>query len=157
VLRVRLLGFPRDRYPASALARWLLPSSGLGADLQKTFACLISSIVVWRHRAHVNVPSARCIATVRARVTESTAPELLAACVLRALPGSGSICQNIIFANFKLSCHMHLGFPSGLFPSSLPTKILRPIIYPRVWIGIEERNFGVSNRLMLSPVPGSYR
>jgi hypothetical protein len=26
----------RDRYPASLLARWLLPSNGLGTDLQKT-------------------------------------------------------------------------------------------------------------------------
>jgi hypothetical protein len=32
LLRACLLGFPRDRYPASPLARWLLPSNGLDAN-----------------------------------------------------------------------------------------------------------------------------
>jgi hypothetical protein len=32
LLRAYLLGFPCDRYPASPLARWLLPSSGLGVN-----------------------------------------------------------------------------------------------------------------------------
>jgi hypothetical protein len=97
-----LLGFSRDRYPASPLARWLLPSNGLGADLQKTSACLTFSIVVWRHRARVNLPSARCMTTVRTRTTENTAPALLAACVLRTLPGSGSIRHTILV--YKRNC-----------------------------------------------------
>jgi hypothetical protein len=32
LLRACLLEFPRDRYPASLLARWMLPSNGLGAN-----------------------------------------------------------------------------------------------------------------------------
>jgi hypothetical protein len=32
LLRACLLGFPHDRYPASPLARWLLPSNGLDAN-----------------------------------------------------------------------------------------------------------------------------
>jgi hypothetical protein len=67
-------------YPASPLARWLLPSNGLGTDLEKTPACTTST-VVWRHRARVNVPSARCIAAVRVRATQNVTPVLLAACV----------------------------------------------------------------------------
>jgi hypothetical protein len=31
LLHLCVLEFPRDRYPASPLARWLLPSNGLGA------------------------------------------------------------------------------------------------------------------------------
>jgi hypothetical protein len=48
----------------------------LGADLHETPAC-ITSIFLWRHRTCVNC--VRSIATVRARITENTAPVLLAA------------------------------------------------------------------------------
>jgi hypothetical protein len=37
-LRECLLGFPRDRYPASPLALWLLPSNTLGANHIKNTA-----------------------------------------------------------------------------------------------------------------------
>jgi hypothetical protein len=53
------------------------------------FYCCVTSL------AHVNVPRVRYITAVRARTTESTAPVLLAACVLWASPSSGSIRHNI--------------------------------------------------------------
>jgi hypothetical protein len=41
LLRACLLGFPRDRYPASPLARWLLPSNGCSMDsTEKTLVLL---------------------------------------------------------------------------------------------------------------------
>jgi hypothetical protein len=42
---------PRDRYPASPLARWLLPNKGLCRDLQKTHVTWpLPTVVGWRHR-----------------------------------------------------------------------------------------------------------
>jgi hypothetical protein len=52
LLRARLLGFPRDRYPASTLARWLLPSNGFGANHMENTApvflaaCLFERVYV---------------------------------------------------------------------------------------------------------------
>jgi hypothetical protein len=53
------------------------------------------STVVWRHRVCENMFSARCIAMVRARTTENTAPVLLAARVLRTLPSNGFMSHSI--------------------------------------------------------------
>jgi hypothetical protein len=53
-----------------------------------------SLLLLWRHRARGSCAS--FIATVRARTTESIAPVLLAACVLRALPSNGAIFHNIL-------------------------------------------------------------
>jgi hypothetical protein len=36
LLRGCLLGFPRDRYPASPLPRWLVPSNGRSTDTKRT-------------------------------------------------------------------------------------------------------------------------
>jgi hypothetical protein len=48
-MRACLLGFPRDRYPASPLARWLLPSNGLGANhIENTAPVLLAACLFER-------------------------------------------------------------------------------------------------------------
>jgi hypothetical protein len=53
LLRACLLGFPHDRYPASPVAHWLMPSNGLDTDHVENTApvllavCLSSNGVFW--------------------------------------------------------------------------------------------------------------
>jgi hypothetical protein len=96
-------------YVSDCVSMGPLPSTGHGADhIENT-----SSVVPYNHSARTKAGntcslllcdvtayarmcfSVRCIATVCALTTENTAPVLLAACVLRALPSSGSIRHNI--------------------------------------------------------------
>jgi hypothetical protein len=67
-----------DRFPARPLARWLLPSSGFGTDLQKA------------HR----VTATHCFVT--SSQTKNTYPFLVAAWVLRALYNNGFTCHIIM-------------------------------------------------------------
>jgi hypothetical protein len=49
LLRACLLGFPRDRFPASPLERWLLPSDGLGANhKENTISVLLAACLFER-------------------------------------------------------------------------------------------------------------
>jgi hypothetical protein len=64
--------------------------------------------------------SMRCIATVRTRTTENTAPLLLAARVLRALPSSVSMCNNIVFINVVRQIHA-LNFNDPLLTNAMFT------------------------------------
>jgi hypothetical protein len=73
-----------DRYAASPLACWLLPSNSLRMNLQKTLhvtttLCCVTSLRKRKLRGH----------------RENTVVVLLATCVLRALPSNGFTCHNI--------------------------------------------------------------
>jgi hypothetical protein len=46
-LRACLLGFPRDRYPASPLARWLLLATAEGRTHRKHRSCIVGRVFVW--------------------------------------------------------------------------------------------------------------
>jgi hypothetical protein len=63
------------------------PLQPLGTDHSKKHSL---AILVWR-QPRTRMFSVRCTGSVRARTTENTAPVLLAACVLRTLPGNGSM------------------------------------------------------------------
>jgi hypothetical protein len=70
----------RDCYAAIPLACWLLPSNGLGMDLQKTHVrWRLPTVVVWCHHGH----------------EENTAPVLLTVCVFQMLPINGFTCHNM--------------------------------------------------------------
>jgi hypothetical protein len=77
----------------------------LGVDPQETPAC-ITSILAWRWRASVS--TAYSIATVHARATENTVTVLLAACLLRMLPSSGSTCHNIFIPAVSLIWNINI-------------------------------------------------
>jgi hypothetical protein len=49
LLRACLLGFPRDRYPVSPLARWLLPSNCLGANHIENTASILLVACFFEH------------------------------------------------------------------------------------------------------------
>jgi hypothetical protein len=70
LLRAHLLGFPRDRYPASPLALWLLPSNVLGGNHTENTApvflavCLPSNGFLWLHSLMLQANSSQYISTV---------------------------------------------------------------------------------------------
>jgi hypothetical protein len=68
----------RDRYPASPLARWLLPNNGLGTDIQKT----------------CHVIATHCCVTSPLTQRKHCSSILLAAYVLRTLRIYGFTCHN---------------------------------------------------------------
>jgi hypothetical protein len=148
---MRLFWFPRDRYPASPLAHWLLPSNGLGADLQKTSVCFTSSIVVWRHRARVNVPSARCIATVRARTYRKHC-----SCIVGRMRVAGVSRYVTILSLPVLNDHVMCTYISQAVSF---LQVYRQKFCGQLFVhvsGLGERIFIASNRFVLSPVPRSY-
>jgi hypothetical protein len=148
-----MLVFPLDHYSASPLAPWLLPSNHLDADLQKTFSCLTSSVVVWRLLALMDLPSTRWITTVRARTTENTAPVLWAACVLRPLPGSGSI-SHIIFNSGDFFWDWVTGtqhISKGLLLLALCFLRLPDFLYDFVFEPEDGRSMFLRNRVRILP------
>jgi hypothetical protein len=68
---------------------------------------------VWHHRARENVFSMRCIATVRARTTENTAPVLLSACLqLRCL----AVGRYVTESPWNISCRLVKEVPAVMKP-----------------------------------------
>jgi hypothetical protein len=54
----------------------------------------------------LSIFSMRCIVTVRTRTTENTAPLLLTACALWALPSSVSTCHSIVIIKVVRELHV---------------------------------------------------